>query len=163
MQNNHFSYGYEAGLLLLICKITLNGPVPCVPSPSQTCGGWRFPIFQDTPSSGSLTNPPLGDPDCTPLHCFNLKGQGGWHLNYKSYAYSFYFYFKEDFIYLFLERGEGWEKGRETSTGHHPSPLHLPSWATPAILILKSRKQPWLVWLSGLRTGGRTETHWFDS
>ena len=32
----------------LACKITLNGPAPCVPSPFQA----YYPIFWNTPSSG---------------------------------------------------------------------------------------------------------------
>ena len=38
---------YEASLLLLICKVTLNGPAPHLPSPSQVYGGYC--IFPDTP------------------------------------------------------------------------------------------------------------------
>ena len=53
----------KTSLLLLICKITLKGPAPCVPSSTQTCGrGGGYPIFLDTPSSGPHYKSPFGGP-----------------------------------------------------------------------------------------------------
>ena len=62
LQNNHFSYGYEAILLLLICKLTLNGPAPCLPSPSQTCWGGDI-LYSRTPQGlDPVTNSPFWGP-----------------------------------------------------------------------------------------------------
>ena len=64
-----FVFRYEAGLLLLICKITLNGPSPCLPSPSQAYGG--YPIFLDTASSGPHYKSP---PSLYPITVIHIGG-----------------------------------------------------------------------------------------
>ena len=55
---------------LLLCKTALNGPAPCVPSPSSGLWGWRHPIYIFlifpghlefwTPLQIPIWGPPLG-------------------------------------------------------------------------------------------------------
>ena len=62
-------------LLLLICKVTLNGPAPCVPSPSQAClwDGVGRGVLVAPQILGPVTNPhfrgPWDLPAYTPLQC----------------------------------------------------------------------------------------------
>ena len=59
MQKNFLYIRYERGQLL-ICEITLNGPVPCLPSSmvARLIGGWGSILyFLDTLSSGSCFRP----------------------------------------------------------------------------------------------------------
>ena len=70
-----FVFRYEAGLLLLICKITLNGPSPCLPSPSQAYRG--YPIFLDTASSGPHYKSP---PSLYPITVIHIGGTDSTYL-----------------------------------------------------------------------------------
>ena len=65
----------KTSLLLLICKVTLNGPPPCVPSPSQNCGGGDI-LYSWTPQVWDpITNPPFGGPW---LHPFTKRQARIW-------------------------------------------------------------------------------------
>ena len=58
---------------LLLCRIALNGPAPCVPSPSSDLWGWGHPIYIFSISwtpwvLDPITNPYLGAPLVAPCY-----------------------------------------------------------------------------------------------
>ena len=84
---------------LLLCKTTLNGPAPCIPSPSSDMWGWGHPIFFNISWTSwvldPITNPYLGAPWLHPvtllqsmpdLPCFVLTG--AWHIDYPCIRYN---------------------------------------------------------------------------
>ena len=62
----------KTSLLLLIGKITLNGPALCVPSPSHTRGDGDI-LYSRTPQVlDPITNPPFGGPWGLPAYTMSL-------------------------------------------------------------------------------------------